>query len=84
MIYTPLMSERYGQSFLHIRRFFALTDTGTPAGIKCNMIGNVCSGSGDGINVWSLGGILFGKIVIPNRVAYFCFDRGAEICCKRR
>lgn len=73
------MVERHGQPFLTNRRLFALADTGIPDGIKCDTTGNVYSGCGDGINVWSEGGVLLGKIVIPGGVANFCFGCAGEI-----
>lgn len=48
-----------------------------PDGIKCDTDGNVYSGCADGISVWSPGGVLLGKVVIPGGVANFCFgNRG--------
>lgn len=52
-----------------------MCDAGIPDGIKCDMEGNVYSGCGDGVNVWSAGGILLGKIILPGGVANFCFGR---------
>jgi gluconolactonase len=43
------------------------------------MEGNVYCGCLDGINVWSPGGVLLGKILIPGGVANFCFCRAGEI-----
>jgi gluconolactonase len=62
-----------GQPSLTNRRLFAMADVGAPDGIKCDMEGNVYSGCGDGIHVWSAGGALLGKILIPGGVANFCF-----------
>ncbi|KAF5004754.1 hypothetical protein FDECE_8744 [Fusarium decemcellulare] len=78
-IYAFDVIERQKQPFLANRRLFALADTGIPDGIKCNTLGNVYSGCGDGINVWSPGGVLLGKIIIPGGVANFCFGREGEI-----
>ena len=52
---------------------------GIPDGIKCDTIGNVYSGCGDGVSVWSPGAILLGKIKIPGGVANFCFGRPGEM-----
>ena len=71
--------ERSGSQFLANRRVFAMADTGVPDGIKCDVQGNVYSGCGDGVNVWSPGGRLLGKIVIPGGVANFCFTRKGEM-----
>jgi gluconolactonase len=48
---------------------------GIPDGIKCDMEGNVYSGCGDGINVWSPGGILLGIITVDGGASNFCFGR---------
>lgn len=56
-----------------------MADKGIPDGIKCDLEGNVYSGCGDGINVWSPGGVLLGRILIDSGVANFCFGRRGEI-----
>jgi gluconolactonase len=58
---------------------FAYSDTGIPDGIKCDTLGNVYSGCGDGLNVWSPGGFLLGKVRVPGGVANFCFGRPGEL-----
>ncbi|KAJ0300096.1 hypothetical protein Brms1b_012943 [Colletotrichum noveboracense] len=68
-----------GQPFLANRRLFAMADTGIPDGIKCDVHGNVYSGCGDGINIWSAGGVLLGKILIQGGAANFCFGRNGEL-----
>ena len=70
---------RHKQPFLANRRLFAMPDTGVPDGIKCDEAGNVYSGCGDGIHVWSPGGVLLGKILVPGGVSNFCFCRAGEI-----
>lgn len=52
-----------------------MADTGIPDGIKCDLSGNVYSGCGDGVSIWSPGGVLLGKILVPGGVANFCFGR---------
>lgn len=56
-----------------------MADSGVPDGIKCDMDGNVYSGCGDGVNVWSPGGELLGRIVVDGGVANFCFGRDGEM-----
>lgn len=56
-----------------------MCDTGIPDGIKCDMAGNVYSGCGDGLNVWSAGGVLIGKILLEGGVANFCFGMRGEL-----
>ena len=68
-----------GGTFLTNRRVFAMADTGIPDGIKCDMDGNVYSGCGDGVNVWSSSGRLLGKILVDGGVANFCFGRQGEM-----
>ncbi|GAT24992.1 SMP-30/Gluconolaconase/LRE-like region [Aspergillus luchuensis] len=73
------VSTIHGQPFLTNRRLFAMADHGIPDGIKCDLNGNVYSGCGDGIHVWSPGGVLLGRILIDGGVANFCFGRNGEI-----
>ncbi|EXJ69185.1 gluconolactonase [Cladophialophora psammophila CBS 110553] len=72
-IYAFDVREYAGEPFLTNRRLFAFCDTGIPDGIKCDMDGNVYSGCGDGVYVWSPGGTLLGKICVQGGVANFCF-----------
>lgn len=67
------------QPFLTNRRVFAYADSGAPDGIKCDILGNVYAGCGDGINVWNSGGALVGKIQIEGGVANFCFGKSGEM-----
>ncbi|KAL3483776.1 protein AkeP [Aspergillus germanicus] len=78
-IYAFDVKAYSGEPFLVTRRVLAMPDTGIPDGIKCDLQGNVYSGCGDGINVWSPGGVLLGKILIPGGVANFCFAQPGEI-----
>ncbi|KAH8703183.1 hypothetical protein BGW36DRAFT_368935 [Talaromyces proteolyticus] len=78
-IYAFDISTIHGQPFLTNRRLFAMADQGIPDGIKCDMEGNVYSGCGDGVNVWSPGGILLGRIVVEGGAANFCFGQKGEI-----
>lgn len=56
-----------------------MCDTGIPDGIKCDINGNVYSGCGDGLNIWTAGGVLMGKILLDGGVANFCFGQAGEI-----
>ena len=73
------MKRHQGQPTVYNRRLFAFVETGIPDGIKCDMKGRVYSGCGDGIHVWSPGGLLLGRICIQGGVANFCFGRQGEI-----
>lgn len=61
------------------RRLFAYAPGRFPDGIKCDIRGNVYSGCGDGIAVWNPFGVLLGTIMIPGRVANFCFGEDGVI-----
>jgi gluconolactonase len=67
------------EPFLTNRRLFAFCDAGIPDGIKCDMDGNVYSGCGAGVIVWSAGGSLLGKILVEGGVTNFCFGRRGEM-----
>ncbi|WQF89768.1 Putative six-bladed beta-propeller, TolB, SMP-30/Gluconolactonase/LRE-like region [Colletotrichum destructivum] len=68
-----------GEPFLTNRRLFAMASEGIPDGIKCDVHGNVYSGCGDGLNIWSPGGVLLGKILVQGGAANFCFGRNGEV-----
>lgn len=68
-----------GQPFLINRRLFAMADVGIPDGIKCDVHGNVYSGCGDGVSIWSPGGVLLAKILVEGGVANFCFGRNGQL-----
>ncbi|CZR67020.1 related to lactonohydrolase [Phialocephala subalpina] len=72
-IYAFDITYHSGQPFMTNRRLFAMAADGIPDGIKCDMDGNVYSGCGDGINVWSPGGVLLGIVKIDGGAANFCF-----------
>ncbi|RDW81825.1 hypothetical protein BP6252_02937 [Coleophoma cylindrospora] len=78
-IYAFDVAIYHREPFLTNRRLFAMADNGIPDGIKCDMEGNVYSGCGDGINIWSGGGILLGRILVDGGAANFCFGRGGEM-----
>ncbi|KAL4953280.1 hypothetical protein BDW69DRAFT_6974 [Aspergillus filifer] len=78
-IYAFDVMTYHDQPFLANRRLFAFADSGIPDGIKCDLGGNVYSGCGDGVNVWSPGGDLLGRILVDGGVANFCFGRDGEM-----
>ncbi|KAF6826856.1 gluconolactonase precursor [Colletotrichum plurivorum] len=78
-IYAFDVASYSGEPFLINRRLFAMADTGIPDGIKCDVHGNVYSGCGDGVNIWSPGGVLLGKILVEGGAANFCFGRNGEL-----
>ncbi|CAN8099672.1 unnamed protein product [Discula destructiva] len=78
-IYAFDVAYYSGQPFLINRRLFAFADKEIPDGIKCDVHGNVYSGCGDGVNVWSPGGVLLGRILVEGGAANFCFGREGEM-----
>ena len=60
------------QVFLN-RRVFAYVDAGIPDGIQIDSKGNVYSGCGDGVEVWSPQGVLLGKFFIGSASSNFVF-----------
>ncbi|KAF9562090.1 calcium-dependent phosphotriesterase [Agrocybe pediades] len=55
------------------RRVFAYSDTGIPDGIQVDAAGNVYSGCGEGVHVWSPEGTLLGKFFVGNTTANMGF-----------
>ncbi|RAH77198.1 gluconolactonase [Aspergillus japonicus CBS 114.51] len=74
---APATIYRYnvqGDGTLENRKVFAFAGSGHPDGIHCDSKGNVWSGCGDGVNVWSPAGKLLGKIYMGGfRTANFQF-----------
>jgi gluconolactonase len=73
------ISYHHGQPFMTNRRLFAMAANGIPDGIKCDLQGNVYSGCGDGVNVWSPGGVLLGVIKVEGGAANFCFGKEGAV-----
>ena len=55
------------------RQLFAYVSPGVPDGIHCDSMGNVYTGVGDGVHVFTPDGLLLGKIFIGKTVANFRF-----------
>lgn len=73
------VTTTHGQPFLTNRRVFAMAGDGIPDGIKVDQDGNVYAGCGDGVNVWSAGGVLLGKILIKDGTSNFTFGRNGQM-----
>jgi gluconolactonase len=78
-IYAYDVEDRRKSKFLLNRRVFAMADVGVPDGLKCDTAGNVYAGCGDGLSIWSPGGVLLGKILVPGGLANFTFGKKGEI-----
>ncbi|KAK9916371.1 hypothetical protein WJX75_001964 [Coccomyxa subellipsoidea] len=59
-----ILKGRDGASLLANKRLFAAADVGAPDGIKVDVEGNVWTGVGDGVAVFSPSGKLLGKILV--------------------
>ncbi|KAJ3505757.1 hypothetical protein NLJ89_g7250 [Agrocybe chaxingu] len=64
--------EPHTQTFLN-RRVFAYVDAGVPDGVQVDAKGNVYSGCGDGVHVWSPQGTLLGKFFLGTTSANMVF-----------
>jgi gluconolactonase len=78
-IYAYDVEERRKAKFLTNKRVFAMADVGVPDGLKCDTAGNVYAACGDGLAVWSPGGVLLGKVLVPGGLANFCFGKKGEL-----
>ncbi|KAI9376176.1 hypothetical protein BJX61DRAFT_539038 [Aspergillus egyptiacus] len=80
-VYAFDVQSYSSEPFLVNRRVFAMTNAGIPDGIKVDMDGNVYSACqyGDGVEVWSPGGVLLGKILIESGPANFFFAQPGEL-----
>ncbi|GAA6057855.1 hypothetical protein JCM3770_002722 [Rhodotorula araucariae] len=88
--------DRHWGPRLEGRRVFAYCGAGIPDGIKTDKAGNVYSGTGEGVTVWSPHGTLLGAILLPPpalpaalpnprapRARYsanFCLCPGGRVC----
>ncbi|KAJ5646641.1 SMP-30/Gluconolaconase/LRE-like region [Penicillium lividum] len=78
-IYAFDLSTINGQPFLTNRRVFAMPGDGIPDGLKVDQHGNVYAGCGDGVNVWSPGGVLLGKILVKSGTSNFSFGKNGQM-----
>jgi len=78
-IYAFDVMYRSGAPFLSGKRLFAMPDNQGPDGIKSDTNGNVYAGCGDGVNVWSPGGALLGKMLLPGGTANIGFGEPGEL-----
>ena len=80
-VYAYSVIWEHDSPHLTNRRVFAYADTGAPDGVKCDVLGNVYAGCGDGVNIWNPGGTLVGKIQIEGGCCGLCFGRNGEMWC---
>lgn len=73
------VSMMHGQPFLTNRRLFAVPGVGIPDGIKVDQYSNVYAGCKDGVNVWSAGGVLLGKVLVKDGTSNFSFGKNGTM-----
>ncbi|KAL4936703.1 hypothetical protein BDV06DRAFT_88766 [Aspergillus oleicola] len=78
-IYAYDIATYSGGPFLINRRVFAYTESGIPDGVKVDSEGNVYSGCGDGVHIWSPAGVLLGKIQLNSTSANLAFAEKGEL-----
>lgn len=78
-IYAFDVPTRSSSVFLTNKRVFAYAAVGFPAGLKCDVYGNVYAGCGDGVEVWNAEGSLIGRILVEGGVTSFCFGTDGEM-----
>ncbi|KAK8091124.1 Calcium-dependent phosphotriesterase [Apiospora phragmitis] len=85
-IYAFDILIRGGQPFLANKRVFAFAMEGAPAAVQCDDMGNVYAACGDGIEIWSPGGVPLGLIAATGGCSNFCFGKQGEmfLCAKQR
>ncbi|KAF1946516.1 calcium-dependent phosphotriesterase [Clathrospora elynae] len=54
-------------------------NVGLSDGLSCDTTGNVYAVCGDGLSIWSPGGVLLGKVLVPGGLANFCFGKKGEL-----
>ena len=85
-IYAFDILIRGGEPFLANKRVFAFGMEGAPVAVKCDDVGNVYAACGDGIEIWSPGGVPLGLIEVAGGCSAFCFGNQGEmfICAEQR
>ncbi|KXJ95666.1 hypothetical protein Micbo1qcDRAFT_230861 [Microdochium bolleyi] len=78
-IYAYDVVQRSGGVFLANRRVFAYAAEGVPLAVVCDQAGNVYAACGDGVEIWSAGGVALGLIVVPGGCSSLCFGRDNEM-----
>ncbi|KAK9799019.1 hypothetical protein WJX73_007222 [Symbiochloris irregularis] len=70
-IYAFDLVKVSGGYFAENRRIFAAVDVGFTDGLKADVAGNIWASAGDGVQVFSAGGLLIGKVLLSNTGAAF-------------
>ncbi|KAH8681122.1 hypothetical protein BX600DRAFT_12650 [Xylariales sp. PMI_506] len=78
-IYAWDIITRHEQPFLANKRVFAYAMSGVPTAVQCDAMGNVYAACGDGVEIWSPGGVPLGLIEIPGGCTSLCFGKPGEL-----
>ncbi|KAH7035528.1 D-lactonohydrolase-like protein-like protein [Microdochium trichocladiopsis] len=78
-IYAYDVVQRSGGVFLANKRVFAYAAKGVPSAVACDSVGNVYAACGDGVEVWSAGGLALGLLMVPGGCSGICFGRDNEL-----
>ncbi|KAF2996953.1 hypothetical protein E8E14_002766 [Neopestalotiopsis sp. 37M] len=78
-IYAFDVIIRHGQPFLGNKRVFAVPFEGVAADMQCDVDGNVFVACGDGVEIWSPGGVPLGLIEIFGGCSCLCFGNRGEL-----
>ncbi|KAI0380133.1 calcium-dependent phosphotriesterase [Hypomontagnella monticulosa] len=85
-IYAFDITQRFDSPFLINRRVFAYAREGVPTTVACDSFGNVYATCGDGVEVWSPGGVALGLIAVSGGCTSMCAGPSRElfICANQR
>ncbi|KAI0891746.1 calcium-dependent phosphotriesterase [Annulohypoxylon nitens] len=78
-IYAFDVTRKSGSLFATNKRVFAYAKEGVPTAVVCDDRGNVFAACGDGVEVWSPGGLALGLIEIPGGCTSLCFGLPGEL-----
>ncbi|KAI0132639.1 D-lactonohydrolase-like protein-like protein [Xylariales sp. AK1849] len=78
-IYAWDVIRRDEQPLLANKRLFAFAMSGVPKAVQCDSVGHVYAACGDGIEIWSPGGVPLGLVEVPGGCSSFCFGRRGDL-----
>ncbi|KAK9771258.1 putative SMP-30/Gluconolactonase/LRE-like region domain-containing protein [Seiridium cardinale] len=78
-IYAYDITIRHEQPFLTNKRVFAVPFDGVATALLSDPMGNVYATCGDGVEIWSPGGVPLGLVEIAGGCSSLCFGRNEEL-----
>ncbi|KAK6087570.1 smp-30 gluconolaconase lre-like region containing protein [Seiridium cupressi] len=78
-IYAYDITIRHEQPFLTNKRVFAAPFDGVATALLSDPMGNVYATCGDGVEIWSPGGVPLGLVEIAGGCSSLCFGRNEEL-----